>query len=636
VAVITDSTFNPLLAHVNVRMQQGVPIVDADWNTQDDIRKFELRAFLKWYVGDGVPDLNDGFRIASGAANSFVIKAGPQAQPGGLTDQETALRQVGRFIVDGLDVFLRADVAFHQQPLHESQPGAAALAERLGVPVITRLQTPPGDQTVVVELDVWERLLTPDEEPKLIHPALGVETCARTRREWVVRAYPSTSPEARLAGHSYATLATLQRFPNQETIADGQILDRRQRRLLVPPASLVTDMLGVDPYEYRAGVGSPPISVRAAINALLAGQLPTTRDLSVSPAPGTDDIRRAFVLDSQNGLAAFWMSPRSTGGITHVFGTRLDLGATEAGFAPAVAVTSGTTPGQEPTAVALPNGEFLVAYQTGLVGNPGSDVKFKRGTLAALPGATVQTLSETPGTADDLPFAVLTGNIVTFFFRQGAAWNFRRYQHTDSTFLDPSPVAMSTPAGTGTALHAAAAGGVVWFAYVNAGGAAMTLGRLTPSAPAASAVDHVISAALTGTTPFVVGISGTEAAVFYKDSQIKTAFATAEGWTTGSANLPVIGSEGDVQPAAVRDADGTLFLLTARTVSGSNSEIFLRRRDPAASNWGAAQQVISHSSADQNPHPLLVSGQGIWVLWRSDRNGASNVDLFAKRIVTSI
>ena len=637
-AVITASTFDPLLAHVNVRLQQGVPIVDADWNTLDDIRKFELRAFLKWYVGDGVPDGNDGYRITTGPANSFTIRAGTQGPPGSLPNQESALRQVGRFIVDGLDVFLRSDTAFDQQPLHESQPGAVALATRLGVPVIAALTTPTADHRILVELDVWERLLTPDEEPRLIHTALGVETCARTRREWVVRAYPDSAPGPHLPGHSYAALAVLQRFTGQADVADSQIIDRRQRRLLLPPASLISDMLGVDPYEYRAGLGRPPISIREAVNALLAGQLPTTADLSVSPAPGSDTIRRAFVLDSQNGLAAFWVSPR-VDSVNQIFATRIDLATPEAGFAPAIAVTSGTTTHVEPTAVPLPNGEFLVAYQNGALSAATTDVVFKRATLAGLPGVAEQSLSATAGTADETPFGVLAGDIVTFFVRQAAtnAWFFRRYRHTDNTFVDATPVALPAAAGPGVAggLHAAAAGGVVWFTYVTTAANTMMLARLTPTAPPASAVDHVITAPLAGTDPFVVGISGTEALVFYKDTQIKAVSAQGGSWQTASI-VTVPGSDTDIQPAAARDANGTVFLLATRSVSGSGNEIFLRRRDPATGVWGSAQQVISSPANDQNPHPVLVPGQGIWVLWRSDRPGSGNFDLFAKRIVTAI
>ena len=636
-AVITASTFDPLLAHVNVRLQQGVSIVDADWNTLDDIRKFELRAFLKWYVGDGVPDGNDGFRITGGPANSFTIRAGTQGPSGSLSSQEAALRQVGRFLVDGLDVFLAANLDFDKQPLHQSQAGAAALATKLGVPVIAALASPATDHRVLVELDVWERLLTPDEEPALIHAALGVETCARTRREWVVRAYPESTPGAHLAGHSYATLALLQRFTGQDVIADAQVIDRRQRRLLLPPANLVTDTLGIDPYEYRAGQGRPPISIREAVNALLAGQLPTTPDLSVSPGPGADTIRRAFVLDSQNGLAAFWVSPR-VGSVNQVFAARIDLAAPDAGFAPAIAVTSGTTR-VEPTAVPLPNGEFLVAYQNGPVSVTTTDVVFKRATLAGLPAAAEQSLSATSGTADETPFGVLAGDIVTFFIRQAAtnAWFFKRYRHTDNTFVDATPVALPAPAGPGVAggLHAAVAGGVVWFGYVTTAGNTMTLARLTPTAAAGSAVDHVLSAPLAGTDPFVVGVSGTEAMVFYKDTQIKVVSAQAGTWQTGSI-VTVPSSDNDTQPAAARDANGTVFLLATRSVTGAGNEVFLRRRDPATSVWGSAQQVISNPSNDQNPHPVLVPGQGIWVLWRSDRPGAGNFDLFAKRIVTAI
>ena len=636
-ATITPSTFDPLLAHVNVRLQQGVPIVDADWNLLDDIRKFELRAFLKWYVGDGVPDGNDGFEITGGLSNDFTIRAGVQGPTGSLSSQETALRQVGRFIVDGLDAILLTDLVFSAQPLHQSQPGSAALAGKLGVPVIAPLTTPATDHRVIVELDVWERLLTPDEEPALVHAGLGVETCARTRREWVVRAYPESSPGAHLAGHSYATLALINRFTGQDAIADGQIVDRRHRRLLLPPSSLITDMLGVDPYEYRAGAGRPPISIREAVNALLAGQLPTTPDLPVSPGPGSDTIRRAFVLDSLNGLAAFWISPR-VGNVNQIFGTRLDLAAPEAGFQPEVAVTSGTTH-VEPTAVPLPNGEFLVAYQNGLLSNSTTDVVFKRATLAGLPAAAEQPLSATAGTADETPFGVLAGDIVTFFIRQAATntWFFRRYRHTDSTFVDATPVALPAPAATGVAggLHAGVAGGVVWFAYVTTAGNTMTLGRLTPTAAAASAVDHVIASPLTGTDPFVVGVNDTEAMVFYKDTSIKVVSASGGTWQAG-AIVTVPSSDADIQPAAARDADGTFFLLVSRPVTGAGNEVFLRRRDPATGVWGSAQQVISNPSNDQNPHPVLVPGQGIWVLWRSDRPGPGNFDLYAKRIVTAI
>src|SRR5262245_30188989 len=113
---ITNDTFNPIRAYCNVRLQQGVPLVDADVNELDDIRKFEVRAFLKWFVGNGVPEGNDGFRIApalsfsgTGSATDFQIQVGAQfsgsvpAGPSPATN-EFVLQKFGRCIVEGLDV----------------------------------------------------------------------------------------------------------------------------------------------------------------------------------------------------------------------------------------------------------------------------------------------------------------------------------------------------------------------------------------------------------------------------------------------------------------------------------------------------------------------------------------------------
>ncbi|NTU85869.1 MAG: hypothetical protein HGA45_42155 [Chloroflexales bacterium] len=72
------NTFDRLKHYVGVRLQQGVPLIDADWNELEDIRKFELQAFLAWFVGDGVPANNDGFRIAplaGGGLNTIILSS---------------------------------------------------------------------------------------------------------------------------------------------------------------------------------------------------------------------------------------------------------------------------------------------------------------------------------------------------------------------------------------------------------------------------------------------------------------------------------------------------------------------------------------------------------------------------------
>src|SRR3954451_18281396 len=77
-------TFDRLKHYVGVRLQQGVPLIDADWNELEDIRRFELQAFLKWFIGDGVPQGNDGFRIAAlaGGGVGTLVLTSQRASPG--------------------------------------------------------------------------------------------------------------------------------------------------------------------------------------------------------------------------------------------------------------------------------------------------------------------------------------------------------------------------------------------------------------------------------------------------------------------------------------------------------------------------------------------------------------------------
>lgn len=64
--------------YVAVRMQQGVPVLDADWNVLDDLRRAELESMSQWTIGDGVPTGSNGFAIAElpgGGQNTIVLQA---------------------------------------------------------------------------------------------------------------------------------------------------------------------------------------------------------------------------------------------------------------------------------------------------------------------------------------------------------------------------------------------------------------------------------------------------------------------------------------------------------------------------------------------------------------------------------
>lgn len=215
-------TFDKVKHYVGVRLQQGVPIVDADWNEQEDIRKYELQAFLKWFVGNGVPQGNDGFRIlAAAGVNTFAIQGGNGVPEG-----------AGRCLVEGWDILNQDTINYTAQPLYDN----ADLAAAWGVTKVEPLTTPPTNlpgRSDLVYVDVWEREVNASEDfHHLVNPAIGIETCVRLKREWAVRvAEGTTTLPPSLPGHAFYALATLKRIGGVATIPADAITDLRQTGL---------------------------------------------------------------------------------------------------------------------------------------------------------------------------------------------------------------------------------------------------------------------------------------------------------------------------------------------------------------------------------------------------------------------
>ncbi|MBM0745405.1 hypothetical protein JOY44_28690 (plasmid) [Phormidium sp. CLA17] len=226
-------TFDPLKRYASVRLQQGVPLIDADWNEMDDIRRTELRTFIKWFIGDGIPaksdgSRNDAFRIAAiptpDSANFRILA-------GGGTDDSGA----NRCLVDGVEVFITQDIEFKAQPLHESYAGSNSPVAPDATPVdpnapkIAGIPTTAG--SYLVYLDVWEwEVGASEDNAHLVNPAIGVETCVRLKRSWIVRVFQAGA-ENRLPNHSYYLLATINRPTDGATITPEQITDQRRTEL---------------------------------------------------------------------------------------------------------------------------------------------------------------------------------------------------------------------------------------------------------------------------------------------------------------------------------------------------------------------------------------------------------------------
>ena len=211
-------TFDKLKHYVGVRLQQGVPLVDADWNEMEDIRKDELQFFLENFVGSGIPKNNDGFRILAapaGTANDFIIKGGTSGKP-------------GCCIVQGRQALNEADILYTAQALFP-KTGMENLAVKWGVAPLAPLTVPAsGTRSDLVYIDVWEREVDSQEDPTLKNPAIGLETCVRIKRDWVVRvAEGAAALPAAPGGHLYYALATITRRAGQQAINTADVSERR-------------------------------------------------------------------------------------------------------------------------------------------------------------------------------------------------------------------------------------------------------------------------------------------------------------------------------------------------------------------------------------------------------------------------
>jgi hypothetical protein len=205
------NTFDPTKNYVGVRLQQGVPLVDADWNELNDVARHELYEGFNLAFTDGIqpggPDLE--VLQSSPVTNDFQVEA-------------------GTVLVRGRIVHVRKRLRYSTQPWADPKR-----AVRDGVAVIPPLTTPTGPagtppRTDIVYLDVWERKVGSDEDANLINPAIGVETCIRLKREAAVRVAEGTTtlPFAPVE-HVFLPLALLHRPANQETITSEQIADNR-------------------------------------------------------------------------------------------------------------------------------------------------------------------------------------------------------------------------------------------------------------------------------------------------------------------------------------------------------------------------------------------------------------------------
>lgn len=207
--------------YIGVRLQQAVPLLDADWNELEDLRRRDQEVFGTWFIGDGVPSGSDGFHIVSVAQpNDFGIVKGVILLKGKLAENPTTVR-------------------------YTTQPNFGN--PKLDEPLVA-LTTPAAPKVFVVYLDVWEREVDSEEDPVLIDSRIGMETALRLKREWAVRVarIPEDLPKlsAPPPGHTIYQLARLNRDATNQITAT-MIEDLRDTQVSVLRRIEVRDNNGV-------------------------------------------------------------------------------------------------------------------------------------------------------------------------------------------------------------------------------------------------------------------------------------------------------------------------------------------------------------------------------------------------------
>ncbi|WP_406259092.1 DUF6519 domain-containing protein [Streptomyces chartreusis] len=257
-------TFHPEKGYVGVRLQQGVPLVDADWNEQNDVIRQEVYDGLSAVVTGGAARIDPhsaehAFRVMPGSApNDLSFLAGSAVVAG------RSIRMPVRW------------TAYSEQPW--TDPGRAA---HDGVAVLPPLTTPASDRSDLVYLDVWEREVGRAEDPEIVNPVIGVETAVRLKREAAVRvAEGSTTVPAAPAGHWRMPIALLHRTANEAVIKTSEIEEQRSflatgpalRHMSLTPGFLPVALAGHAAWEHSGG-GSVAYALKPP-NANVIGFLP--------------------------------------------------------------------------------------------------------------------------------------------------------------------------------------------------------------------------------------------------------------------------------------------------------------------------------------------------------------------------
>ena len=155
-------TFDPTKQYVGTLMQQGRVMVDADWNEQQAINRYQRESAVAEMIGpSGVPKVGGGFEIGL-TAGGADLSISP-----------------GRIFIDGIlcETPTAHPVKFTDQPYLKLKAGN-----------LEGFEMPTQSGRYLVFLDVWMHHVTANEDSEIRETALGgVDTTTRVQCVWQVK-----------------------------------------------------------------------------------------------------------------------------------------------------------------------------------------------------------------------------------------------------------------------------------------------------------------------------------------------------------------------------------------------------------------------------------------------------------------
>jgi len=292
-------TFRPERRYAGVLQQQGRVSVDADWNEQVEIGRYQRQALARDLIGPcGGPRDAAGFEIT------------PSDDGAGLSIG------AGRYYAGGLLAENHAACAFDEQP--DLLSAGRHLADATGKP-----------GRYLAYLDVWERLMTAVEDPDLLDPALGgADTTVRLKTVWQVRLRAATDKSRTDCGEPAA---------NDRPVLDVRTTDSGyvglENRLYLVEVH--------DPgkagaaFKWSRENGSVLVALRRVDGATLAlDWTRTDRLLPIEPGMWLELLDDALELDGQAGQLLQVAAINEASGTVELTGDVRPLAETEGGVEP--------------------------------------------------------------------------------------------------------------------------------------------------------------------------------------------------------------------------------------------------------------------------------------------------------------